>query len=151
MGAHLAELHRIQNMLAGARAVVTSGWLQNGWYAYRTEPGSQPMASAQSLRRMAGTPVSGACLVGAIVQAGGGLAAARTQTVQRALDLTWHTLHGPDHQPVHWCPAPPVRNAHIRDLTRWNDQPGRSPDDVAALLHDAELAAMTEINRVRAC
>jgi hypothetical protein len=25
---------------------------------------------------------------------------------------------------VRWCPAPSIRMAHVRDLTRWNDRPG---------------------------
>jgi hypothetical protein len=41
---------------------------------------------------MVGHPVVGACLVGAIIHAGGGLPQLRTQVVQRAMDLTWHTL-----------------------------------------------------------
>jgi hypothetical protein len=150
LAAHLAELHHIRALVAGARTVVRSGWVQDGWFAYRDEQGQQRAVTAQNVQRMEGRPVTGACLVGAIVQAGGGLAAVHSQPVQRALDLTWHTLYGDERERVRWCPAPSVRTAHVRDLTRWNDDPDRSPREVTALLHTVERAAATEIERLRA-
>ena len=88
-----------------------------------------------------------ACLVGAIVQAGGGAAAVRSQPVQRALDLTWHALHGDPREPVRWCPAPPVRAGHVRDLVRWNDHPSRTRHEVGALLGRASATAGAELTR----
>jgi hypothetical protein len=38
----------------------------------------------------------------------------------------------------------------VRDLTRWNDDPGRLLDEVTALLHTAEQTAAAEIARLRA-
>lgn len=145
--AHLAELHHIRALVAGARSVVGSGWVQHGWFAYRDAQSEQRTVTAMTLKQLGDRPVTGACLVGAIVQAGGGLAAVRSQPVQRALDLTWHTLHGNEHEPVHWCPAPPVRAAHVQDLTRWNDQPHRTSAEVVSLLHAVEAAAGAEIER----
>jgi hypothetical protein len=150
LAAHLAELHHIQSLVAAARTVIGSGWVQDGWFAYRDEQGQQRAVTVQNVQRMAGRPVTGACLVGAIVHAGGGLAAVQTQPVQRALDLTWHMLYGDEREPVHWCPAPSIRTAHVRDLTRWNDDPDRSPREVTALLHTVERAAAAEIERLRA-
>ncbi|WP_246267087.1 DUF6197 family protein [Pseudonocardia xinjiangensis] len=148
--AHLAELHHIRALVGAARAVVGSGWVQHGWFAYRDEHGEHRTVTAATLQRMGDRPITGACLVGAIVQAGGGPAAVRSQPVQRALDLTWHTLHGSEHEPVHWCPAPPVRAAHVRDLTRWNDQPARTSAEVLSLLRAVERAAGEEIARADA-
>jgi hypothetical protein len=70
--------------------------------------------------------------------------------VQRALDLTWHALHGDPAAPVRWCPSPNERAAHVRDLTRWNDATGRTAADVTALLDSAEQKATREIRRYRA-
>jgi hypothetical protein len=71
------------------------------------------------------------------VHAGGGPSAVRTQLVQRTLDLTWHTLYGDAHQPVRWCPPQAIRMANVRDLTAWNDHPGRTAAEVEALLQSA--------------
>jgi hypothetical protein len=130
--------------------VVEAGWVRGGWFAYVDESGAPRLVSALTAHRMAGRPVVGACLVGAVVQAGGGLPAARSQPVQRALELVWHTLYrGPD-EPVRWCPAPSVRAAHVHDLTRWNDGRSRTADDVVALLHGAGRRAGAELQRLRA-
>jgi hypothetical protein len=99
---------------------------------------------------MAGARVSGACLVGAIVHAGGGPAAVHNQLVQRTLDLTWHTLYQNPHEPVRWCPAPATRMAHVRDLTRWNDRPERSSAQVTHLLHRAIGTAEAQTALLRA-
>jgi hypothetical protein len=131
--ANLAELHHIQTLLAAAADVICSGWVQNGWFTYRDEHAQQHTVGTHELRLLADRPITGACLVGAIVTAGGGPSAAGSQPVQRALDLTWHTLYG-GYEPIRWCPAPSVRTSHMCDLTRWNDQPDRTPEEVAALL-----------------
>ncbi len=146
LGAHLAELRRIGELVADARALVGSGWVQGRWLVHRDADGR--------LREVVGrdreVPVSGACLVGSLVQAGGGVAALGTQPVQRALDATWHALHGDPGAPVRWCPAPPVRLQHVRDLAGWNDAAGRTRDEVVGLLHAAERLVVAETARGRA-
>jgi hypothetical protein len=47
------------------------------------------------------------------------------------------------------CPPPQVRVAQVRDLTRWNDTPGRTLADVLALLHATRAAAEAEAGRLR--
>jgi len=148
LSAKLAELHHIQKLMVEARSVISGGWVQNGWFIYRDEQDQQQTATTKDLHLVMGRPVTGACLVGAIVTAGGGESAARTQPVQRALDLTWHTLYG-GCQAVRWCPGPSVRSAHMCDLTRWNDHPDRTSEDVTGLLHVVERAASVEIERIR--
>ncbi|MCX5044103.1 hypothetical protein OG921_13105 [Aldersonia sp. NBC_00410] len=138
--AQFAELRTICTVLDKAEAIVRAGWVQHGWFAYRDERDRIAVATAHDLRRMAGRPVVGACMVGAIVQAGGGVPAVWSQPVQRTLDLLWHTLSGSDH-PVQWCPAPPVRLARLRELTLWNDRPVRNRGEVLALLGAARAAA----------
>jgi hypothetical protein len=146
--AQLAELHQIRTFIAAAHALVRGGWVQNGFFAHRTQRGELRATTGWNAYRNNGRPVAGACLVGAITHAGGGLAAVDGQPVQRAFDLTWHTLFGDHGCPVRYCPAPAVRTAHLRELVRWNDDPHRTGAEVAALLQAVEQAAEAEIERV---
>jgi hypothetical protein len=130
----LAELHCMRALLAEAADLISTRWVQHGWFSTAGPSGQQRVVSAHTLGAMAGAPVSGACLVGAIVHTGGGPAAVQTQLVQRTLDLTWHTLYEDPHEPVRWCPAPSIRMAHVRDLTTWNDRPARTSTQVTHLL-----------------
>lgn len=149
VNAHLAELHFMAELAAEATELVGVGWVQHGWFSYVDTDGRERKVTAHNLYEMSGQPVSGACLVGAIVHSGGGPGAAHSQLVQRSLDLTWHTLHLGSREPVRWCPAPQIRSAHVRDLTRWNDRRGRTADDVTDLLVAVKGAAVAEIERVR--
>ena len=146
LGARLGDLARIRAVVAGAGEVVASGWLQRAWFACPGPRGGERLVTPQ---RLAGRPVTGACLVGAVVQAGGGPGGADAQPVARALDLLWHALHRDPDEPVRWCPGPPVRAQHVRDLTAWNDAPGRTAADVARLLTTADAIAATEADRAR--
>ena len=148
--ARLAELHGLRALVLVARDLVRAGWLQGAWAAYPIEDGgTRLVVSSRDLAPGLDEPV-GLCLVGALVSAGGGPAAAREQPVQRALDLTWHALHGDPSAPVRWCPSPPERAAHVRELTRWNDAAGRTATDVLDLLDRAQQHAAREIRRYRA-
>jgi hypothetical protein len=144
----LAELHQIRTFIAAAHALVRGGWVQNGWFAHRTERDELRATTGWNAYRNNGRPVAGACLVGAITHAGGGLATVDGQPTQRTFDLTWHTLFGDRGRPVRYCPAPAVRAAHLRDLVRWNDDPHRTGAEVAALLQAVEQATGAEIERV---
>jgi len=140
LGARLAELTRIRDLAEAARQVVAAGWVQDAWYV---RPDARRVDLAQA-RRMGQVPVERACLVGAILHAGGGVASADTQLVQRTLDLTWHTLHRGPAERVRWCPAPQIRAQHLRDLVRWNDREHRTRAEVEALLHAVGQAAARE-------
>jgi hypothetical protein len=144
----LAELHQIRTFIAAAHTLVRGGWVQHGLFAHRTERDDLRATTGRNAYRNNGRPVAGACLVGAITHAGGGLATVDGQPVQRAFDLTWHTLFGDHRCPVRYCPAPAVRTAHLRELIRWNDDPHRTRAEVAALLRAVEQAAGAEIERV---
>lgn len=150
LGAHLAELHRIRATLEGAITVVGSGWVQHGWFTVTDEQGERRRVTAHDVHVVGGGPVSGACLVGAIVHAAGGPPAVHTQLVQRTLDLTWHALHEDERQPVQWCPAPAVRTLRTRDLTRWNDHRDRTAVQVTALLGSAIRTANAQTELLRA-
>ena len=136
--ARLGELQAIQAVLRQATEVVTQGWVQNAWFVVTTPGGDARAVAAHEVGRAVDLPVVGACLVGGIVEAGGGPAAARSQLVSRSLDLTWHTLHEDPRQPVRWCPGPDVRTGHLQDLTRWNDAPDRTHGEVVGLLLAAQ-------------
>jgi hypothetical protein len=147
--ARLAELHCIRLLLEDAVAVVGSGWVQHAWFAVTDDRGRQRSVTAHNLQLATGSPVAAACLVGSIVHAAGGPGTARSQLVQRTLDLTWHALYQNEQQPVRWSPSPPVRAAQVRDLTRWNDASGRTAEQVAALLRTAIRTANAQTELVR--
>jgi len=140
--ARLLELREITELVARAGAVIEGGWVQYGWYRYRD---GQPSGTVDS----GSHEIAGACLVGALVHAGGGRRAFTSQPVQRALDLTWSTLYGMAGDSLAWCPPPAVRFSHLRDLTRWNDAPARTKGEVLDLLTAtrAEAARLSELIR----
>jgi len=146
LSAQLAELHAIRDLLARAEEIVGTGWVQGAWFTVAT-PRGERVVTAYDLRLVRDRPVTGACLVGAVVQAGGGPAAVRSQTVQRSLDLTWHALREDDDRPVAWCRGPQVRALQVLDLTHWNDAPQRIQGDVVDLLGAARRTAATERDR----
>ncbi len=148
--AELTELADLQRLLTDARAVVEHGWVQHAWFSYVDEGGRTRQASSAAAAEVAGRPLVGACLVGAVVYAAGGPHAVHAQPVQRAVDLVWHALASEEGSAVLWCLAPDVRMARVRDLTRWNDAPGRSSAEVAGLLLTAERVAVHEADRVAA-
>jgi hypothetical protein len=149
LGARLAELDRIGTVLDEAREIVEHGWVQHAWFSYVDEVGRSRLATAYDLHLMAGRPVTGACLVGAVVLAGGGVSAAGSQLVNRTLDLTWHALRAGGEPHVHRCPSPAERAVQTRDLTSWNDAGRRTADEVQALLVGAGAAAASEAACVR--
>ena len=148
LSAQLAQLHAIRVLLEQASEIVRGGWIQGAWFA--VDMGGRTRAvSAPELRLTRDHPVTGACLVGAVVQAGGGPESVRSQPVQRALDLVWHSLREDAGQPVRWCPGPPARMMHVLDLTHWNDAPDRTRGDVVGLLRSSAAAADVQRERCR--
>jgi hypothetical protein len=137
--AHQAQLYVLRALLADASDLVKTGWVQHCWFSITDADGRTRRIGAPNLHELEGHPVTGVCLVGGIVQAAGGISRAGTQPVHHAIDLTWATLY--DEQ-MRCRPSPPVRLAHIQDLTRWNDAAPRTRDDVAALLTAASSRAV---------
>jgi hypothetical protein len=144
LSARLAELHAIGVLLDGAADVVRRGWVQGAWFAVATAQGHRRL-TAYDVHLAESRPVTGACLVGAVVHAAGGPSTVRSQLVQRTLDLAWHTLRDDPDRRVRWCPGPDVRALHVLDLTHWNDAPGRTRGEVQDLLAAASRA--TEVER----
>jgi hypothetical protein len=100
VSARLAELHAIRGLLQRTVEVVTAGWVQGAWFTVASAGGERTI-TACDLRLVLDRPVTGACLVGAVVQAAGGPATVRSQLVQRTLDPTWHALREDLSRPVH--------------------------------------------------
>lgn len=146
LSARLAELHAIDDLLVRADVVVSASWVQGAWFAV-TGAGGERAVTAYDLGLAMDHPVSGACLVGAVVHAAGGPASVRSQLLQRTLDLTWHALREDPRSPVAWCPGPTVRTLHVLDLTRWNDAPHRTQGDVLALLRTARETTRIALRR----
>ncbi len=139
------ELHNMRSLLEEAIVLVNVGWIRGAWFAVLDSQGREVKLTAHHAHLAIDRSVSSVCLVGGIAQAAGGPRAVHTQLVQRTLDLTWHVLHEDERQPVRWCPAPAIRSAHLRDLTRWNDQHRRTARHVTALLESAVGAANKQI------
>lgn len=148
LSAQLAELPRMVALLERAVDVVRAGWVQGAWFAVAA-PGGRTSVTAYDLRLAEDFPVVGACLVGAVVQAGGGPEMVQSQLVQRSIDLTWHVLREEPGQSVRWCPGPRVRMMSVLDLTYWNDSPTRDKQEVVGLLVAAQHAATVQQDRCR--
>jgi hypothetical protein len=153
LSAKLAELFRIDALLEEATLVVERGWTQHAWFTYVDGTGSQfavKVCTPRVARKLATQQVTSACLVGAVVTAGGGPAEARGQLVQRTLDLIWHTSFRGGDEPIRWDPSSAERLCHAIDLVRWNDRPDRTPDEVVTLLDRARGVTCVEVARTRA-
>jgi hypothetical protein len=146
--ARLAELNQIAYLLNYAADLVRAGWLQHRWFAYLDDSGQLRTANVDSAREVADRPVVEVCLVGAIVQAAGGPSQLGTHTVRCAVELTWRTLFRPPSEMISRTPTP-ARTKHVRDLTRWNDHPGRTARDAEDLLRRSGAAAKSEAAHLR--
>ena len=149
LSAQLAELFSIRTLLVQATAIIGEGWVQGGWFSVSTPSGPRTV-TGYDVRLATTHPVTGACLVGAVVHAAGGPGTAASQRVQRTLDLTWHALRQGPEQPVRWCPGPDVRMLQLLDLTHWNDAPGRRQDEVVDLLVAAQRSTAAQADLCRA-
>ncbi len=138
-----AELHAIRALLEQTVHVVDAGWVKGAWFTVGT---GNRAVTAHDLDLLVDQSVTGACLVGGVVQAAGGPATVRSQLVQRTLDLTWHALREDPSQPVRWCPGPRVRTMHVLELTHWNDAPERTRADVLNLLRRAKDTASLQLH-----
>jgi hypothetical protein len=141
-------------VLADARTIVERGWVQETWYAGCPDPGGTAPAAAAAVRPP--DEVRGACLVGAVVhaarqrQAGGDDVEAGP-----ALDVLWEawqdsrglrSVTGLSGRAV----SREVRAARVRDLTRWNDRPERTREEVLGLLDVAATLAIMDAMRTPA-
>ncbi|MEU4419915.1 hypothetical protein AB0F81_04765 [Actinoplanes sp. NPDC024001] len=116
-------------VLEDARAVIARGWIQDHWFASRRSGEFGEVAAA--------------CLVGAVVhaarQSGPGDPVIRAGPALDYLWDAWQESRGLRAAGIAGLAAPrELRMARVRDLTRWNDQPGRTREQVLGLV---DLAA----------
>lgn len=146
--ARLAELVTIHETLDWAAELVEHGWLRGAWYSYRDSSDDVRISHVPDRRRIGTAPVLSRCLVAAIRDAADPFPSSDGQVTRRTVEVTWHALQGSWAEPVRWCPAPDVHLSHVRDLTRWNDRPGRTSAEVGTLLEAAR--GVTDAERRRA-
>jgi hypothetical protein len=128
-------------VLVGARALLERGWIQGGWYVVQSQDGRRRFVGVGSLTRRSYGEIVAACLVGAVAESAR-LHSPEPGTAGPAIDALWHALgelegHVPPADP--WPPTPLIRNRHVCDLTRWNDDAARTREDVLRLV-DAAVA-----------
>ncbi|BDZ48327.1 hypothetical protein GCM10025867_05680 [Frondihabitans sucicola] len=136
------EQARLQTILGEARRLVEENWIRGAWFAVRDASGRTRLVRGGRAIMLSDNQIVGSCVVGSVIRAAGGTAAAHEQSVQRVLDAVWHALREPEDAPVQWCPPPMTRVQHLRDLTRWNDYEARSADEVSSLLLTAERVVL---------
>jgi hypothetical protein len=119
-------------VLNAARGAVQRGWVQNAWYVLHGPDGRRQTLGPTCLVRLDHTQVAQVCIVGAVLHAAW-QQSPRPEHANPAIDALWCTLYGTG-EPVGPVCAPPVRNARVRDLTRWNDEPHRTKEEVLHLL-----------------
>lgn len=139
----LAQLNGQLAVLEGARAELEAGWVQGAWWSVTSADGDRRPVTGDA----GGSPahIDGACLVGALAR--GGPYAGRA--VDAVYDALWASRGqaaarpAPDVLPP--VPAPEVRLARVRMLTRWNDQAERTQEEVLAVVDRAISATIMDL------
>ncbi len=149
-----ARLGDVCAVLDGARTLIERGWVQDRWLvtpapAARRSTAHPTATSTATSTAEVPPDVSGACLVGAVVHAAQSHhATADAIHAAPALDVlrdAWQETRGLGGPGIAGRAAPrEVRAARVRDLTRWNDQPGRTRDEVLGLIDLATSRAIME-------
>ena len=129
------QLDGARLLLERARALVARGWVQDAFYLVRGRRGEDRPVSPAGLLLLSRSDVVAACLVGAVAHASAGVDRRhRRGQAALAVDALHEALTGrPDPAPAY----PAARSARVRDLARWNDEPGRTRDEVLDLLDRA--------------
>jgi hypothetical protein len=137
-----AGLERLLALLEAARAELSAGWVQGGWWSTPSRDGRQILLTGLAAGRSAPETVGAVCLVGALIRAGSGQGG--DSEAGRAIDAVYDALWesrgqasatpGPGMLKVS---SPQVRQAKTQALTRWNDTQGRTSDEVLAVLDRA--------------
>jgi hypothetical protein len=143
----LDQLNRQLAVLEGARAELEVGWVQGGWWSVTSADGNQRLVTGYAAAG-GGSPdhVDGSCLVGALARVGS------PSDVGRAVDAVYDTLWASRDQPgaprdggLPPVPAPEVRLARVRTLTQWNDQAGRTQEEVLTVVDRAISATIMDL------
>jgi hypothetical protein len=148
-----ACLEQLRALLEAARTELSAGWVQGGWWS--SDGGRHTVLNGLAAGASGGGPVSAACLVGALIRAGSGQggAAETGRAIDAVYDALWEsqgqpaTTSGPGLLTVS---SPPVRQARVQALTRWNDARGRTSDEVLAVLDRAIARVIQDLAAIPA-
>jgi hypothetical protein len=143
------EAYRV---LEDARAMIARGWIQDHWFARR--PAQSGRRAQESGTSNGLSDVAASCLVGAVVYAvqlrGSGDPLVKAGPALDYLWDAWQESRGLGGTGVAGRAAPrELRMVRVRDLTRWNDQPGRTREQVLGLVDLAASRAIMAAVRVR--
>lgn len=141
----LHRLARVRDTLERARELlVHDGWTAGGWFTVRAGDGTRGVSTVEALalrRAPAADEVVGSCLVGALLRLADD---PDTSTSIRDVWSTVDELHealreqqGQWAVPVGRVLPPGERYGRLRDLTRFNDAPGRTRQQVLDLVDRA--------------
>ena len=148
----LAQLKGQLAVLEGARAELEAGWVQGNWWTVNSSDGT-PRTVTGFVAAAGGSSGDGdgACLVGALAQAGSRLPDAASD-VGRAVDAVYDALWASRGQPgvrlpggLPPVPPPEVRLARVRTLTRWNDCAERTQAEILELVDRAISATIMDL------
>lgn len=147
----LARLEEVRGVLEEARDILARGWVQDDFFLVVDRRGRIVPADPLHLGLMPAGSVVGACLVGALVHGARTLdPRLRDAGHLAAVDAAWEALQevqSGEAGATRPASSPAQRAGRVRDLTRWNDAPGRSQGEVLRLLDVAVsrsiLAAVT--------
>lgn len=138
------QLERVRVTLElGREAIAAGGWTQGAWFEVGSAVGeTRPVepADAYGLLRSRGS-VAGACLVGTLLQlAEDPDRPTSVADVWRCVDELYEAVHermGHTARPAGLAYPHETRRAHLGMLTRWNDAPGRTREQVLDLFDRA--------------
>ncbi|HEX9042220.1 MAG TPA: hypothetical protein VF838_14535 [Trebonia sp.] len=135
-----AVLERLLALLEAARADLSAGWAQDGWWAIPADGGQQILVTGLAAGGSAPHNADAVCLVGALIRAGA--AQGGDAEVGRAIDAVYDALWETRGQPAAatgliTVSSPQVRLARAQALTRWNDAQGRTSGEILATLDRA--------------
>ncbi len=135
-----AVLERLLALLEAARAELSAGWVQDGWWATPADGGQQILATGLAAGASDPHPADAVCLVGALIRAGAaqGGDAETGRAIDAVYDALWESRGQPATATGMLTVSPPqVRQARTQALTRWNDAQGRTSGEVLAVLDRA--------------
>ncbi len=145
-----AVLERMLDLLESARAELSAGWVQGGWWT--TPAGGGRQALVRGLADGSSNPhaVGAVCLVGALIRAGSrqGKDAEVGRAIDAVYDALWESRGQPAATPGRgptMVSSPQVRLAKVQWLTRWNDAPGRTTEEVLDILDRALAGAVQNL------
>lgn len=132
-------LERVLDVLEAARADLSAGWVQDGWWATEAGGGRRILVTGLAAGASGPREADGVCLVGSLVRAGA--AQGGDSEAGRAIDAVYEALWESHGQPAAdgMLPvsSPEVRQARVQALTHWNDAPDRTGGEVLAILDRA--------------